>query len=221
MTFHLSHEQLCDHLLETTPVADIPGGKTQTTASGFHVVEDHLRACPLCAAELQSLQVSLENFQAATTSFANQELSLLRSLYPNRIPNRINTRSIGSAAPRPAIHLYQKPFVWAMAAGLVVAASVGSLVPHGLHHQPALHSASAVVAAIHPSTPTAESDQALLDEVDNDLSSNVPSAMQPLSDPSTSSNSSDPNSASSAATTQDDASAPLSSPAPVRKITHE
>ncbi len=136
MTFHLTHEQLCDHLLEITPVADpIPGGKTRTTTSGFHVVEDHLRACPLCAAELRSLETSLSNFQAATTSFANQELSLLRSLYPNRV----NLRSITSAAPRPAIHLYQKPFVWAIAAGLVVAASVGTLVPRGLHQQPALH----------------------------------------------------------------------------------
>jgi hypothetical protein len=210
MTFHLSHEQLCDHLLEVTPVAD-PSQTFRATvpsASGFHIVEDHLRACPLCAAELSSLQASLGNFQAATTSFANQELSLLRSLYPNRIPNRINV----PATPRPAIHLYQKPFAWTIAAGLVVAASIGTLVPHGLRHQPALHTASAVVAAIHPSTPAAESDQALLEEVDDDLSANVPSAMQPLSDPM---------STSSAATAQKESSAPLSSQITPRNITHE
>jgi hypothetical protein len=216
MTFHLSHEQLCDHLLEVTPVADpIPGSRFQaprSTTSGFHIVEDHLRACPLCAAELSALQTSLGNFQAATTSFANQELSLLRSLYPNQI----NIRSIASATPRPAVHLYQKPFVWAIAAGLVVAASVGTLVPRGLHHQPALSAASAVVAAMHPGKPSAESDQALLDEVDDDLASNVPSAMEPLSDPI---------STSSAATAQDESqnqsSAPLSTQVTARKITHE
>jgi hypothetical protein len=211
MTFHLSHEQLCDHLLEVTPVADpISSQATAPATSGFHVVEDHLRACPLCAAELSSLQVSLSNFQAATTSFANQELSLLRSLYPNRIPSQIKVRSIASANSHPATRIYHKPFAWAIAAGLVVAASIGTLVPHGLRHQPALHAASAVVAAIHPSTPAAESDQALLEEVDDDLSSNVPSAMQPLSDPTP-----------SAATAQDESSAPTSSQATARKITHE
>jgi hypothetical protein len=210
MTFHLSHEQLCDHLLEVMPVAD-PSQTSQAAASptsGFHIVEDHLRSCPLCAAELSSLQVSLSNFQAATTSFANQELSLLRSLYPNRI----NIQSIASANSRPTARIYHKPLAWAIAAGLVVATSIGTLVPHGLRHQPALHAASAVVAAIHPITPAAESDQALLEEVDDDLSSNVPSAMQPLSDPI---------STSSAAATQDDSSALTSSQATARKITHE
>jgi hypothetical protein len=212
MTFHLSHEQLCDHLLEVTPVADPilsrSAREIASASSGFHVVEDHLRACPLCAAELSSLQASLGNFQAATTSFANQELSLLRSLYPNRI----NLRSASSAAPRPAARLYHKPFAWAIAAGLVVAASLGTILPHGLHRHSALHAASAVVAAIHPSTPAPESDQALLEEVDDDLAANVPSAMQPLSDPV---------STSSSATTSDESSTSLSVQATARKITHE
>ena len=66
--------------------------------------------------------------------------------------------------------------------------------------------------ASHPSTPTAESDQALLEEVDDDLSANVPSAMQPLSDPM---------STSSAATAQNESTAPLSSQVTPRNITHE
>jgi hypothetical protein len=211
MTFHLSHEQLCDHLFEVTAVADpIPADSSRATASptpGFHVVEDHLRACPLCAAELSALQVSLGNFQAATTSFANQELSLLRALYPNRV----NVRSITSTAPRPAARVYQKPFVWAIAAGLVVAAGIGTLVPRSLHQQPALQAARAAASAIHAGAPAAESDQALLEEVDDALSSNVPSAMQPLSDPTS----------TSSATAQDESSAPLSPQVTARKITHE
>lgn len=207
MTFHLSHEQLCDHLLEVTPVADPTLSRSaHATASGFHIVEDHLRACSLCAAELSSLQASLGNFQAATTSFANQELSLLRSLYPNRI----NLRSIASATPRPAARPYNKPFAWAIAAGLVVAASLGTILPHGLHRHPALHAASAVVATIHPSTPAPESDQALLEEVDDDLASNIPSAMQPLSDPTAT---------STATSTQDESAS--NSHVTARKITHE
>ena len=140
MTFHLSHEQLCDHLLEVTPVAD----SSQAAASpnpGFHVVEDHLRACPLCAAELSSLQTSLGNFQAATTGFANQELSLLRSLYPNRI----NLPSINAASARPSTRIYHKPFAWAVAAGLVVVASLGTILPHTPQRHPALHVASAEI----------------------------------------------------------------------------
>jgi uncharacterized membrane protein YjjB (DUF3815 family) len=215
MTFHLSHEQLCDHLLEVTPIADpILSRSAQATASassGFHVVEDHLRACPLCAAELSSLQASLNNFQAATTSFANQELSLLRSLYPNRI----NLRSITSATSRPAPRLYNKPFAWAIAAGLVVAASLGTILPHGLHRHAALHAASAVVAAINPSIPAPESDQALLEEVDDDLASNVPSAMQPLSDPTATSTS------TSTSTSTQDESTSSSPQVTARKITHE
>jgi hypothetical protein len=211
MTFHLSHEQLCDHLLEVTPVADPvlsrPAQATASANSGFHVVEDHLRACPLCAAELSSLQASLGNFQAATTSFANQELSLLRALYPNRI----NLRSIASATPRPAARLYNKPFAWAIAAGLVVAASLGTILPRGLHRPSALHTASAVVTAISPGTPAPESDQALLEEVDDDLASNVPSAMQPLSDPVS----------TSSATAAQDESASSSPQVTARKITHE
>jgi hypothetical protein len=214
MTFHLSHEQLCDHLLEATPAASSgPSASTPATASssGFHVVEDHLRACPLCAAELSSLQASLNNFHAATTNFANQELSLLRSLYPNRI----NLRSIASAPSRPTPRLYHKPLAWAIAAGLIVAASLGTMLPRGLHRHPAFQTASAVVAAIHPSTPAPESDQALLEEVDDDLSSNVPSAMEPLSDPISTS------SATSATVSTQDESASTSPKVTARKITHE
>jgi len=211
MTFHLSHEQLCDHLLEITAVADPnPAALSPQTrdipASTFHVVEDHLRACPLCAAELSSLQASLGNFQAATTSFANQELSLLRLLHPNRI----KLHAITSASSSRSTRLHH-PFAWAIAAGVVVAASIGAMVPRGLHRQAVLQTTAAVVAPIHANS-APESDQALLEEVDDDLSSSVPSAMQPLSDPT---------STASSAPAQDDSSTQIAPDVTARKITHE
>jgi hypothetical protein len=202
-TLHLSHEQLCDHLLEITQVAipevsDVGTPAAGSPNMGFHVVEDHLRACPLCDAELRSLQDSLTTFREATTSFANQELALLRARTPRRATILLDTD-----------RFYRKPFLWAVAAVLLVGATLGSLLPLGLHRQPARHSSVAAVVPLHPSSPASESDQALLEEVDDDLSTSVPSAMQPLSDPL-------------AADSAQESNSPQTSPdVPARKITHE
>jgi hypothetical protein len=205
-TLHLSHEQLCDHLLEITEVAIPEVSDAGLTAAGspsmgFHVVEDHLRACPLCAAELRSLQDSLTTFREAATSFADQELALLRARTPRR-PARLPVTLAGD-------RFYRKPFLWAVAAVLLVGATLGSVIPMGLHRQHARIASVAAVTALHPSSPASESDQALLEEVDDDLSTSVPSAMQPLSDPL------------AADSTQESNSTPTSPDVPARKITHE
>jgi hypothetical protein len=196
-TLHLSHEQLCDHLLEVTQTvemtktADLPDRAPARSAgaavAGFHVVEDHLRACPLCAGELQSLQAALVNFREATTSFANQELALLRSREADRL-----VVSIARRAALSGDRSYRKPFLWAIAAVLVVGATVGSVLPLHLQRQHAFDGSSvsssvrssvAAIATARQSAPAPESDQALLEEVDQDLSSPVPSALAPLDDP--------------------------------------
>jgi hypothetical protein len=209
---HLSHEQLCDHLLELTDVSDAgttPGNfaglhAAESPSMGFHVVEDHLRACPLCAAELSLLQSALTTFREATTSYASQELSLLRA----RTPRRPMILPVALSSDR----FYRKPFLWAVAAVLLVGATLGSVVPLSLHRQHARHSSVAAIAPLHQSSPASESDQALLEEVDDDLSTSVPSAMQPLSDPL---------SAQATDSSQESNSTPMSADVPARKITHE
>jgi hypothetical protein len=186
-TLHLSHEQLCDHLLEITKFAEtpdrVPTRSAAAPVAGFHVIEDHLRACPLCAGELHALQAALVNFREAATSFANQELSLLRSRESDR-PTVPTVRRAVLSSDR----FYRKPFLWAVAAVLVVGATVGSVLPLHLHRQHDFDSSSvsssvAAIASARQSSPAPESDQALLEEVDQDLSSSVPSALEPLDDP--------------------------------------
>ncbi|HWZ50433.1 MAG TPA: hypothetical protein VNW54_03110 [Granulicella sp.] len=180
-TLHLSHEQLCDHLLEITKFAEtpdrVPTRSAAAPVAGFHVIEDHLRACPLCAGELHALQSALVNFREATTSFANHELSLLRS-------RESDQPMVARRAVLSSDRFYRKPFLWAVAAVLVVGATVGSVLPLHLHRQHAFDASSvAAIASARQSSPAPESDQALLEEVDQDLSSSVPSALEPLDDP--------------------------------------
>jgi anti-sigma factor RsiW len=209
-SLHLTHEQLCDHLLATTPFPDpaTPTSDTGFHVAGFHVVEDHLRACPLCAAELRSLQSSLSNFHTATTRFADQELARLRSRAPRMQFATLVPQRLALVSQR-RDRLYRSPLLWACAAALLVSATASTLVPSALHHQ---HRATtAAIAPLRQSSPAPESDQALLDEVDDDLSSSVPSAMQPLSDPLS----------TSSTDTQDSGTAALSPNLNPRKITHE
>jgi hypothetical protein len=198
-SLHLSHEQLCDHLLATTALAD---PAASSSSSGFHIVEDHLRACPLCAAELSSLQSALTNFHAATTSFADQELA--------RLTSRIPRTQFATLVPQRKDRLYRSPLLWACAAALLVGATATTFVPTVLHHQHGVVTTAAVSPAQQTSA-APESDQALLDEVDDDLAASVPSAMQPLSDPLS----------TQSTETRNSTSASLSPNLNARKITHE
>jgi hypothetical protein len=208
-TLHLSHEQLCDHLLEITKLSEIPDRARNAAApvAGFHVIEDHLRACPLCAGELRALEAALVNFREAATSFANQELSLLRSRDADRPVFPVRRAVLSSH------RFYHKPFVWAVAAVLLVGATVGSVLPLHLHRQHAFDASSvAAISSALKSSPAPESDQALLEEVDQDLSSSVPSALEPLDDPI---------STTDAGTDQNSNSAHMFPHVAAKKITHE
>jgi anti-sigma factor RsiW len=153
MTLHLTHEQLCDVIL-----ADSSLPQESTSA----IVQEHLQACLHCSAELESLRASLSLFREASTSYANNQ-QFTRSLLQR-----------GSIAPPQ--HILTQPLYWAAAAVLLVAASF----PFSLYrqqHRP-LPTATAVVAPNN-----AESDEALLEDVDQTLSADVPSPMEPLADP--------------------------------------
>ncbi len=161
MTLHLSHEQLCDLILADLSLH--PEGSWNDPKVDSDVVQEHLRACLICSAELKSLRDSLSHFRDASVSFARQEFA---QSYAQR----------SSIAP-PHSFLSQ-PLYWAAAAVVFVAA----LFPLSMHRQRPT-SPVARTTATSSSLPTTESDEALLADIDQKVSADVPSPMAPLADP--------------------------------------
>jgi hypothetical protein len=157
MTLHLTHEQLCDLIL-----ADSSLPSEGTSSNDSDIVQAHLRACLICSAELRSLRDSLSHFRDASISYARQEFA---QSYAQR----------SSIAP-PHSYLSQ-PLYWTAAIVVIVAA----LFPLSMHRQRPVSPATATVASA-ASQPT-ESDEALLADIDQKVSADVPSPMEPLADP--------------------------------------
>jgi hypothetical protein len=163
MTLHLSHEQLCDLILADLSLQ--PEGESWNDPNDRNaesdVVHEHLRACLVCSAELRSLRDSLSHFRDASVSFARQEFA---HSYAQR----------SSIAP-PHSYLSQ-PLYWAAAAVVFVAA----LFPLSMHRQhPTPPAAQTTASSLQPT----ESDEALLADIDQKLSADVPAPMAPLADP--------------------------------------
>jgi hypothetical protein len=135
------------------------------------IVQDHLHACLHCSAELESLRASLALFREASSSYASQQFA--RSFMKR-----------GSIAPPQ--HYLTQPLYWAAAAVVLVAASFPLSLYRQQHHP--VPTATAVVAPY-----TTESDEALLEDVDQTLSADVPSPMEPLADPTAGSTSAESN----------------------------
>jgi anti-sigma factor RsiW len=161
MTLHLTHEQLCDLILDDSSPLE---------GSNSDVVQAHLRACPVCSAELQSLRDSIAHFRGASSSYARQEFA---QSYAQR----------SSIAP-PHSFLTQ-PLYWTAAAVVFVAA----LFPLSMNrrHSPV---SPVTTSAGSASVQTIESDEALLADIDQKVSADVPSPMEPLADPTAGSGSS-------------------------------
>ena len=162
MTLHLTHEQLCDLILADLSLQPEGGPWNDLTAES-DVVQEHLRACLVCSAELKSLRDSLSHFRDASVSYARQEFA---QSYAQR----------SSIAP-PHSYLSQ-PLYWT-AAAVVFVAALFPLSMHRLHPAPPV----ARTAAISSSLQTTESDEALLADIDQKLSTDVPAPMAPLADP--------------------------------------
>jgi hypothetical protein len=161
MTLHLTHEQLCDLILadSSLPLHD---EFERDLRNDPDVVQEHLRACLVCSAELSSLRDSVSHFRDASVSYARQEFA---QSYAQR----------WSIAP-PHSYLSQ-PLYWTAAAVVFVAA----LFPLSMHRQRPLSPATATAAAA--SSQTTESDEALLADIDQKVSADVPSPMEALADP--------------------------------------
>jgi len=158
MTLHLTHEQLCELILADSTLQ--PEGESSNSDSD--IVQAHLRACLICSAELKSLRDSLSHFRDASVSYARQEFA---QSYARR----------SSIAP-PHSYLSQ-PLYWTAAVVVFVAA----LFPLSMHWR---HPITGGVATVTSATPkTTESDAALLADIDQEISADVPEPMQPLADP--------------------------------------
>jgi hypothetical protein len=161
MTPHLTHEQLCDLILAQ------PTPEPQETGR-LDMLRDHIRTCEHCSAEFASLNTSLNTFRSTADAWATGEWSRPRASQ-SPLPARA---TLWGSLPLPAL--------WAAAAVLVVAATL----PLALHHNPpATAPTPALVTAAPPRHANNQSDEALLEEVNETLSSSIPSPMQPLDDP--------------------------------------
>ena len=124
--------------------------------------EAHVAECEQCAAELAELRTSLTLFRQATTSFANEQL---RHLPACSVPLR-----------QPLL----QPMYFAAAAAVLLAALLPMQV---LHHEAAPRQQAVTVTATARTAQPAESDEALLDDVNSEISASVPAPLQALQDP--------------------------------------
>jgi hypothetical protein len=159
MTPHLNHEQLCDLLLASSPQGTHESRRLE-------LLRQHLRECNVCAAELASLNESLTVFRSAATAWSSSEWNRAEA----------STRSLRHAPARPRSLI--QAVLWTAAAALVIAATL----PFALHRTPPA-TPRTPAAVVHTAPPSNISDEALLEEVNETLSSSIPSPMQPLDDP--------------------------------------
>ena len=166
MTLHLTHEQLCDLILADTSLSHEDDLQVETSDSD--IVHTHLQACLICSAELRSLRDSLAHFRDASVSYSRQEFA---QSYAQR------------SSITPPHSFLSQPLYWTAAAVVFVAA----LFPLSMHQK---HVVSPVTAtATSGFTQATESDEALLADIDQKLSADVPSPMAPLADPTAGENS--------------------------------
>ena len=165
MTPHLTHEQLCDLLLAE------PAAAPSESSGKIELLREHLSDCHLCSAEFASLSQSLATFRSTADAWASREWASrpARPTLLHHAPAR--TASTARALMGPAL--------WAAATALVVAITL----PLTLHRDQPAAPKTPAPAVVTTQPGTSQSDEALLEEIDQTLSSPIPSPMQPLDDP--------------------------------------
>ena len=128
--------------------------------------QQHLQTCGQCKAEVANLRTSLANFRSAT-------ISLAAVTAPNlpHVTAPIQSWFYGSKA-------------WAASfAGAAAVLALSIAVLHPLHYRTEANPASGSASKAGFST---ESDDALLDSIQLDLSTSIPPSLEPLSVPAAS-----------------------------------
>jgi hypothetical protein len=131
--------------------------------------QDHLRNCYACSAELATLTASLSGYHDAAHAVAQRNFITLPRVAPAPL---LGHRSL--------LH----PVYWAIAATALVIAILPFTAPRRtplLQPQP--------TRAVTPAAASTESDAALLEGINEDLSVSIPPSMQPLADPTASTSS--------------------------------
>jgi len=124
------------------------------------ITQQHLLHCPRCQSELATLRASIANFRVAATNLAAAETPALTQ-------RRI-------AAPA---HSFRRN---AWAASLATAAAMLAISVALIRPNAPVHTDAPNVA-----TPAAVSDDALLDGIQQDLSTSIPPSLEPLAVPAT------------------------------------
>ena len=151
---HLTGEQFGELMAQSTETA----GAESTPA------EAHVKVCQQCATELASLREAITLFREASSTYADEEL--------RKMPRwEIPTRRVFTHRLVPAY--------WLAAAAMFLTALFPLQVLRRHNAQP---QATAVVASNTPAS-TAQSDEALLEDVNSEISASVPTSMQALADP--------------------------------------
>jgi hypothetical protein len=127
--------------------------------------DSHLAACAPCREAFSLLRDSLSNFRATATSFAAAEA-----------PARLSTRLLQFES-EPKTRWMQLPRT-AWATGLIAAMAIGTASHSLLHKAPG---GGGTISHIQTApVQTASSDEALLEDIDRDLSTSVPPSLAPL-----------------------------------------
>jgi hypothetical protein len=162
---HLTHEQLCNLILACSP---------HPLSSDYAALNEHLRACPACTEELTRLSRSLTNFREASTAFAQQQLAEIHA-----------QRAANPSSTLPAPHWRFAPALWlsGVAAILALAAILTTNTERRITTPNLEANAAISTAPSNPAPRSIESDEAFLEEIDQAISTTVPSPMEPLADP--------------------------------------
>ncbi|WP_260703755.1 hypothetical protein [Edaphobacter flagellatus] len=163
MTTHLNHEQLCDLL-----IASRESDAYLLASPDIERSREHVAQCAICAGELNTLSQSLLLFRSTAHAWANhawqnQAIAVHRSAAPASYGSRLIQQF--------------RPALW----GAVAAAAVLAIaLPLHLQHR-LTTTASPRTAVVTPAAQsTAQSDEALLEDINQTLDSSVPTPMQPL-----------------------------------------
>ena len=161
---HLTSDQMSDLLACPSSVLEAPSCLGETARA-------HLLACAACAAELANLREAISLFQEASVAHADREFDRLQTLARPAFP------------VLPAHRAYPQTLFW-VAASVVLMAGI---LPLEMRWQRTLSTPAAAsetsAASAGAIAKVAESDEALLEDVDRELSASVPAPMQALADP--------------------------------------
>jgi hypothetical protein len=160
---HLTDDQMSE-LLDAAAAKGIE-------PADIEAAEAHLRTCAACSAEFANLREALSLFKEASVAHASHEFARLRSLDRPAYP------------VMPIHRPYSQTLFWVTASAVLVA----GILPVEMRWQRTL--ATPPAATFSAATHTAESDEALLEDINRELSASVPDPMQALADPTDSASS--------------------------------